>query len=188
MHFDEILFEQASLRNHDDITGPQRDVAFEVRAGFISLVVEHENRLTPAWLAPSYLDAPPRAKVSNPSRKGDRLHQGCRLPDDIGARPYDLPGDEDFGLEVFLGNILWRVCYGNRHIEMVVLVVVFQSGDQDFLKGLGGQAASADVTNQWEANFSAAVHDHRPAKLAVLHPRHIHTVATFHVLSIRSCD
>src|ERR1700733_996250 len=76
MHFDEGLFEQASLRNHDDISRPQRDIAFEVGAGFIGLVVEHENHFISALHAAPDLDAPLRGIGSNASRKGDSLHQG----------------------------------------------------------------------------------------------------------------
>src|SRR6202035_5404845 len=120
-------------------------------------------------------------------RKGDGLHQGYWLPDYVGTRPQDLPGDEYFGLEVFLGDIFWRVRYGDRHVEMVVLVVVLQLGDQDFLKGLGGKAASSDVTSQWESNFSAGVHHHRAVKLGVLQHRNAQTVAGFKGLRVRGC-
>src|ERR1700730_7819631 len=122
MHFD--LFEQASLWNHDDISLPQGNITFEIGAGFVGLVVEHENRLIPAWHPPTDLDAFPSGKRSDASRKGNGLHQGCALPDDVGTRPLDFPGDKYLGLEVFFGNIFWRVCYRNRHVEMVVLVVV----------------------------------------------------------------
>src|SRR5580704_16169012 len=87
MHFDEGLFEQASLRNHDDISRPQRDIAFEVGAGFIGLVVEHENRLISAWHAAPDLNAPLRGIGSNAFREGDCLHQGYWLPDYVGTRP-----------------------------------------------------------------------------------------------------
>src|ERR1700751_2911785 len=87
MHFDEGLFEQASLRNHDDISRPQRDIAIEIGTGFIGLVVEQENRLISAWPAAPDLDARLRGIGSNASRKGDSLHQGYWLPDYVGTRP-----------------------------------------------------------------------------------------------------
>src|ERR1700721_740451 len=51
------LIEQASLRNHNDITSMQGNIPLKILAGFVSSVVEHEDRFIPTGTTPSYLDA-----------------------------------------------------------------------------------------------------------------------------------
>src|SRR5260370_19107260 len=50
------LVEQTPFRNHNDVAGAEPDVTFEVGAGFICLVVEHEDRFVAARAASSNLD------------------------------------------------------------------------------------------------------------------------------------
>ena len=52
-----MLVKQASFRNHDDVAGAQPDIALEIVSGFISSVVEHEDRFVAAGATPPHLNA-----------------------------------------------------------------------------------------------------------------------------------
>src|SRR3979490_1114064 len=85
-----FLVEQTSFRNHDDVAGAQPDVTFEVKTGFVSLIIEHENRLVAARGASSHLNALLGCERAHATRKRDRLHQG------VGRRATYAPGPINF--------------------------------------------------------------------------------------------
>src|SRR5665213_1943903 len=69
-----FLVKQASFGNHDDVAGAQPDIAFEVEAGFVSLIVELENRLVAVRRPPSHLDTALCSKGTYTAGKSNCLH------------------------------------------------------------------------------------------------------------------
>ena len=128
--------EQTSFWDHDHVSRAQRDVAFEVVAGFVGLVIEHKDRFVAARHAASDLDAAFCSIGTHTAGKSNRLHQGRRLPDDVGSGPDDLAGDKNLRLQVVLGDVLWSIRHGNGDIEMIILVIGLQLGFQDIFERL----------------------------------------------------